>query len=167
MARVFQRAGYATGAFGKWGLGPVGSTGDPNRHGFDLFHGYNCQAVAHSFYPPHLWRNSERLTLNARPIPGHQAQPEGEVRIEDWIGENYAPEQMLEAAVRFQRHKVIRQGLLTKRPGPWEVYDLGVDPGEAHDLAATRSDLIRQAETVLREEVADNAVFPLTLPGTP
>jgi arylsulfatase A-like enzyme len=44
IAQVFQRAGYATGAMGKWGLGPVGSTGDPNRKGFDLFFGYNCQA---------------------------------------------------------------------------------------------------------------------------
>ena len=43
IAQIFQRAGYATGAMGKWGLGPVGSTGDPNRKGFDLFFGYNCQ----------------------------------------------------------------------------------------------------------------------------
>ncbi len=34
---LFQKAGYATGAMGKWGLGPVGSTGEPNRKGFDLF----------------------------------------------------------------------------------------------------------------------------------
>ena len=54
IAQVLKQAGYATGAVGKWGLGPVGSTGDPNRHGFDLFFGYNCQAVAHSYFPPHL-----------------------------------------------------------------------------------------------------------------
>ena len=35
--QLFQKAGYITGAMGKWGLGPVGSTGDPNRKGFDLF----------------------------------------------------------------------------------------------------------------------------------
>jgi arylsulfatase A-like enzyme len=40
-AQVFQEAGYATGAMGKWGLGPVGSSGEPNRKGFDLFFGYN------------------------------------------------------------------------------------------------------------------------------
>ncbi len=38
---MFRAGGYATGAMGKWGLGPVGSTGDPNRKGFDLFFGYN------------------------------------------------------------------------------------------------------------------------------
>ncbi|MDP1563469.1 MAG: sulfatase-like hydrolase/transferase, partial [Pirellulaceae bacterium] len=84
IAEVFQRAGYATGAFGKWGLGPVGSTGDPNRQGFDLFFGYNCQAVAHSYYPSHVWRNAARIEINQRPIPGHRKQPDGEVRVEDW-----------------------------------------------------------------------------------
>ncbi len=101
IAEVFRNAGYATGAMGKWGLGPVGSTGDPNRHGFDLFFGYNCQAVAHSFYPPHLWHNAERVFVNARPIPGHARQPEGEVRLDDWIGETYAPKLMIEEAERF------------------------------------------------------------------
>ncbi len=101
LATVFREAGYATGAMGKWGLGPVGSTGDPNLHGFDLFFGYNCQAVAHSFYPPHLWRNAERIEINARPIPGHARQPEGEVRLDDWIGETYAPKLMIEEAERF------------------------------------------------------------------
>jgi arylsulfatase A len=101
VAQVFQRAGYVTGAMGKWGLGPVGSTGDPNRKGFDLFFGYNCQGVAHSFYPPHLWRNAQRIPINANPIPGHQRQPEGEVRMEDWIGETYAPKLMIAEAVQF------------------------------------------------------------------
>ncbi|MDY0165466.1 MAG: arylsulfatase [Thermoguttaceae bacterium] len=101
LATVFRKAGYATGAMGKWGLGPVGSTGDPNRHGFDLFFGYNCQAVAHSFYPPYLWRNAERIEINAQPIPGHAKQPEGEVRLDDWIGETYAPKLMVAEAERF------------------------------------------------------------------
>jgi arylsulfatase A-like enzyme len=99
--QLFQKAGYATGAMGKWGLGPVGSTGEPNRKGFDLFFGYNCQAVAHSYYPPHVWRNSERIVINAKPIPGHQAQPVGEVRMDDWIGETYAPSLMIDEAVKF------------------------------------------------------------------
>lgn len=101
MAQVFQQAGYATGAMGKWGLGPVGSTGDPNRKGFDLFFGYNCQSVAHSFYPPHLWRNAEKITINRQPIPGHAKQPEGTVRLQDWIGETYAPKLMIAEAERF------------------------------------------------------------------
>lgn len=101
IAEAFRDAGYTTGAMGKWGLGPVGSTGDPNDQGFDLFFGYNCQGVAHSFYPPHLWRNRERIEINANPIPGHQKQPKGEVRLEDWIGETYAPKLMIAEAEKF------------------------------------------------------------------
>ncbi len=101
MAMQFQKLGYATGAMGKWGLGPVTSTGDPNKKGFDLFFGYNCQGVAHSFYPPYIWRNDEQIFINKNPIPGHQKQPEGEVKLEDWIGEQYAPKLMIAEAVQF------------------------------------------------------------------
>jgi arylsulfatase A-like enzyme len=99
--QLFQQAGYATGAMGKWGLGPVGSTGDPNQKGFDLFFGYNCQAVAHSFYPRHLWRNAEKLIINEKPIPGHAKQPDGEVKLDDWIGETYAPTLLIAEAEKF------------------------------------------------------------------
>jgi arylsulfatase A-like enzyme/endonuclease/exonuclease/phosphatase family metal-dependent hydrolase len=101
IAEVLKQAGYVTGACGKWGLGPVGSTGDPNRQGFDFFFGYNCQAVAHSYFPPHLWRNQEKVTVNGRPVTGHAKQPEGEVRLEDWQGENYAPKLILAEALKF------------------------------------------------------------------
>jgi len=101
IAKVFQEAGYATGAMGKWGMGPVGSSGEPSRQGFDLFFGYNCQAVAHSFYPPYLWRNDEQIVINENPVPGHERQPEGEVRLEDWVSETYAPYLMIAEAEQF------------------------------------------------------------------
>ena len=60
----FKAAGYTTGAFGKWGLGFVGSTGDPQQQGVDSFYGFNCQLLAHSYYPDHLWDNAERIDLS-------------------------------------------------------------------------------------------------------
>jgi arylsulfatase A len=59
VARILQEAGYTTGAFGKWGLGRVGTTGDPNKQGFDHFFGYICQRQAHTYYPNHLWRDGK------------------------------------------------------------------------------------------------------------
>lgn len=103
LAEVLQQAGYATGAMGKWGLGPVGSSGAPHKQGFDLFFGYNCQSVAHSAYPPYLWRNDTLVPLNTRPIPGHAPRATNTVRMEDWIGEIYAPERMTDEAVGFLR----------------------------------------------------------------
>lgn len=61
IGRLMQEAGYATGIFGKWGLGYPGSESVPNRMGFDTFFGYNCQREAHTYYPDHLWANEERV----------------------------------------------------------------------------------------------------------
>ena len=74
IAEILKARGYATGAFGKWGLGYPGSEGDPNRQGFDHFFGYNCQREAHNFYPLHLWRNDRKVMLegNDRGLTGKQ-----------------------------------------------------------------------------------------------
>jgi arylsulfatase A-like enzyme len=101
MPAVFKKAGYATGAIGKWGLGPATSTGDPNAHGFDQFFGYNCQAVAHSYYPRFLWKNERQIEINPEPVPGHAKMPEGEVTMEKWIGRTYAPDLMVAEAEQF------------------------------------------------------------------
>lgn len=58
---IFKSAGYKTGAFGKWGLGQPGSSGDPNNQHVDEFFGYNCQLLAHNYYPDHLWHNQTRI----------------------------------------------------------------------------------------------------------
>jgi len=58
--RLLKKAGYATGCFGKWGLGYPGSASDPAEH-FDVFFGYNCQREAHTYYPTHLWRNKVKM----------------------------------------------------------------------------------------------------------
>ena len=63
IAEVLKEANYRTGAFGKWGLGYPGSEGDPNFQGFDQFYGYNCQRVAHNYYPTHLWNNQKKEKL--------------------------------------------------------------------------------------------------------
>jgi arylsulfatase A-like enzyme len=63
LATVLKRAGYACGGFGKWGCGGRGSTGVPERHGFDVFFGYYDQVHAHSYYPPYLIENSREVPL--------------------------------------------------------------------------------------------------------
>jgi arylsulfatase A-like enzyme len=62
-AKMLQQVGYATGAFGKWGLGMVGTSGAPDKKGFDTFFGYNCQRQSHRYYPTHLWDNDRKVVL--------------------------------------------------------------------------------------------------------
>jgi len=63
VARLLHQAGYATGGFGKWGLGNPGSTGVPEQEGFDVFFGYYDQAHAHDYYTDHLVRNSVNVPI--------------------------------------------------------------------------------------------------------
>jgi len=63
VAEVLKQAGYATGGFGKWGCGDRGTTGVPERHGFDIFFGYYHQVHAHSFFPNYLVRSGEKVPL--------------------------------------------------------------------------------------------------------
>ncbi len=67
-AMILQEHGYKTGAFGKWGLGMVGTSGDPNRKGFNEFFGYNCQRQSHRYFPTHLWHNDQRIDLNGNDL---------------------------------------------------------------------------------------------------
>jgi arylsulfatase len=100
VGHLLRRAGYATGAIGKWGLGGPGSSGDPDRQGFDHWYGYLCQRVAHNHYPTHLWRNGRREEL------------EGNV----WgnlTGSQYAHDLMAEEALRF---------IERNRGGPFFLY---------------------------------------------
>lgn len=63
VADVLKEAGYVTGITGKWGLGEPGTTGIPNRQGFDEWLGYLNQRRAHSHYPEYIWHNQEKRVL--------------------------------------------------------------------------------------------------------
>jgi arylsulfatase A-like enzyme len=63
VAEIIKAAGYRTACIGKWGMGNAGTTGVPNKQGFDYFFGYLNQTHAHNYYPEYLHRNEEKITL--------------------------------------------------------------------------------------------------------
>ncbi len=91
IAEMLKQKGYATGGFGKWGIGGRGSDGVPEKNGFDLFFGYYNQAHAHSYYSPFLIRNSEEVP-QAGNKGGRNGQSYSAYVIHDeaktWIREN-------------------------------------------------------------------------------
>ncbi len=87
IAEVLKAQGYATGCFGKWGLGIGGSTGDPLKKGFDHFYGYNCQRHAHTYYPKYL-NNDDKLDFL-----------EGNFRKDH--GQHYAPQLIADEMLAF------------------------------------------------------------------
>ncbi len=66
LPEVFKAAGYATGLYGKWGLGPTHHTGadSPLTHGFDEFAAWKSQTIAHTYYPSTWVVNGEELPLD-------------------------------------------------------------------------------------------------------
>ena len=61
IAEVLKQAGYATGFFGKWGIGLPGTPGTPDKQGFDEAFGFYDQRRAHTYFPDYLYRNGRRI----------------------------------------------------------------------------------------------------------
>jgi len=90
VAEVLRQSGYATGITGKWGLGEPGTSGEPNRQGFDEWFGYLNQRNAHSYFPPYLWRNQTKVML-----PGNRDGKRGQ----------YSHDMITDFAVDFIRRR--------------------------------------------------------------
>jgi arylsulfatase A-like enzyme len=96
VAEVLKSAQYKTALIGKWGLGEAGTTGVPNRQGFDYFFGYLNQRHAHNYYPTFLWRNEEQVKLrNIVPDEDKEGAGNSTDRVD------YAHDLMAEESLKF------------------------------------------------------------------
>ena len=68
----------------------------------DEFYGYNCQRLAHCYYPDHLWHNGEKVMLDQRTEPD-QANATGSGTESSDEGRQYAPYLIHEQALEFIR----------------------------------------------------------------
>lgn len=105
---VLKPLGYVTGGFGKWGLGGPGSTGEPLKQGFDRWFGYNCQGVAHNFYPTYLWDNERTIELKNPPFPSADKlradeDPSNPESYQRFKGSEYSADLIAEEALKFAR----------------------------------------------------------------
>lgn len=73
LAEVLKGAGYATGGFGKWGLGTEKTPGVATKQGFDEWFGQYHQVHAHFYYPYWVWKNETRYML-----PGNEGGKRGQ-----------------------------------------------------------------------------------------
>jgi len=62
--KMFKKAGYQNGMFGKWGLGSDADSGNSAKQGFDSFYGYYSQSHAHTYYPMYLWDNDKKVAMD-------------------------------------------------------------------------------------------------------
>lgn len=106
IGRLLQEAGYKTGIVGKWGLGAPLTEGIPNKQGFDFFYGYNCQRQAHTYFPLHLWKNTEKVLLDNKLVPPGTKIPKGadpmnEDSYADFWLKDYSGELMQKEVINF------------------------------------------------------------------
>ncbi|MGK2861345.1 MAG: arylsulfatase [Chitinophagaceae bacterium] len=127
IAEMFQKKGYSTGAFGKWGLGFPKSEGDPTNQGFDTFFGYNCQRMGHHYYPRHLWSNMDSIILTKN------AGKEKEI---------YAPALIHEKTLQF---------IETNKDKPFFLYVASIIPHA--ELAAPEETLLKYRGKYLPDKV--------------
>lgn len=186
VAEVLRYAGYANGAFGKWGLarndwkegqGEM-REGYPTRQGFDRFFGYINQRHAHSYYSTFLISDEDTVRL-PNVVPD-----EGEYGEGDATGEVvYSQDRILEEALQFIRQNrngpffaylpltiphINNEGM--KAPdGGFEVPDLGIYadrpwplPKKSYAAMITRMDHdIGRVMELLRELGIDDNTFVL------
>mgnify|MGYP006281429567 CR=1 FL=1 len=105
---MLKQAGYATAAFGKWGMGSFESTGNPLKQGFDHFLGITSQWVAHSHYPPFIQKDGEKVPLDNGPtgVPGHanfpaDADPKDPKAFAPYIGKDFSSDRTIAGAEAF------------------------------------------------------------------
>ena len=63
LGKLMQSAGYHTGIIGKWGMGPLDSSGAPLKQGFDEFRGFLGHTAAHEQYPEVLHKDNAQWDI--------------------------------------------------------------------------------------------------------
>jgi uncharacterized sulfatase len=77
IAEMFRLSGYSTNLIGKWGLGAVGSSGEPSKQGFDNYFGYLNQTRAHNYYPDYLISDGEKILLSNEVVLAQEGYAKG------------------------------------------------------------------------------------------
>ncbi|MBP5720682.1 MAG: arylsulfatase [Bacteroidales bacterium] len=106
IGKMMQEAGYKTAMVGKWGLGFPASDSTPNKMGFDYFYGFNCQALAHCYYPTQLWENGTKIATGNETVMQGEPLPEGldpldPASYDRYGGKYYSPDLMYDKLAKL------------------------------------------------------------------
>jgi arylsulfatase A len=158
IAEVAKAAGYATATFGKWGMGFFDTTGAPARQGVDHFFGYNCQRLAHSYFPTYLHNNDQPFLL-----PGNNGRDVGETYAQDliqrdmirWLRQNKDQPFFLFYAITLphSRHEIDDIGIYADKP--WTA----LQKAYAAQVTRVDSDVGELIDTLRGLGIAENTLI--------
>lgn len=139
LGQVAQKAGYHTGQFGKLDVGFLTDAKRVERFGWDFHEGYYSHQRCHGFYPPYLWRNGEKFTLEGNDDPDCGKMSEKGNEPVGSGGKTYSQEVFLDGMLGFLRKNKDRPFFLyhpTQLPhGPVAVSKLHPDFADRPDLS--------------------------------
>ena len=77
IAEMLRLSGYTTNLIGKWGLGEVGTPGEPSKQGFDNYFGYLHQTRAHNYYTDYLIDDGVKVELDNKVVFAEEGYAQG------------------------------------------------------------------------------------------
>jgi arylsulfatase A-like enzyme len=177
VAQLLKHAGYATGLFGKWGLGQEGSDGIPTRKGFDRFFGYLDQGHAHNYFPAFLIVDESREPLQ-NVVPGRGPYGSGVATKKV----QYSADLICDRALQFiDQHQggpfflefasTLPHANNESRPNGMEIPDYGAyrdkdwpepEKGQAAMISRLDSDIGRILERLGQDGLADRTIVLFT-----
>ncbi|WDE96956.1 arylsulfatase [Lentisphaera profundi] len=164
IAEMLKDAGYATGGCGKWGLGNAGTSGSPDKQGYDHFYGYLDQKKAHKYYVDTLWKNGKDVPverIDGKPRYSHDSMADDMLK---WIEDNHEKPFFYYAAFTIPHNE-------------YKVPDLGIY-AEVKNLSPTEkifaamitrmdSDVGRLMALLKKLEIDDNTIVFFTSDNGP
>jgi arylsulfatase A-like enzyme len=115
VAQLLHDNGYSTGLFGKWGLGDFGSSGTPDKKGFDEYYGFLHQVHPHNYYTDFLWRSGKKEILGGN-LNGKKSQ--------------YSADLIADASLQFLKQQ--------KKDKPYFLYVPTTLPHAVHEVPDTQ-----------------------------
>ncbi len=103
LGQVAQRADYHTAQFGKLDSGFLTWNERVRRFGWDFHEGYYDHVRAHGFYPPYLWVNGEKKSLEGNPHADAAKMTEKGDEPVGSGGETYSQEVFIQDILRYVR----------------------------------------------------------------
>ncbi len=100
LAQLFKNNGYEIAMVGKWGLGEIGSSGEPNKQGFDSYFGYLNQIHAHNYYTDYLIKNGDSIPLANKIIKQTEGYAKG-IGQAATVKKDYSHTIFIEEALNF------------------------------------------------------------------
>jgi arylsulfatase A-like enzyme len=180
VAELLKDAGYTTALCGKWGIGEPGTTGVPNKQGFDFFYGYLNQRNAHFYYPPFLWRNEEKVMLEGNDPDKQVGQYSHDLIAEEALGfvrKNADKPFFLYWALTIPHAELTvpedslaeYRGSFPETPSPKSHYGAQPTPHAAHAAMVSRMDRdVGRLMALLKEKgIDDNTIVFFTSDNGP